>query len=77
MAARNFEDPLPPAAAASRTISSCPYDGNAPDDPSRVLAAEGRLNPRNHNHDDHKHHYQLCRHMKMVSNSSQNNRSSR
>ena len=24
----NFEAPLPPAAAASRTISSCPYDGN-------------------------------------------------
>ena len=29
MAARNFEAPLPPAAAASSTISSCPYDGNA------------------------------------------------
>ena len=28
MAARNFEAPLPPAAAASSTISSCPYDGN-------------------------------------------------
>ena len=25
----NFEAPLPPAAAASSTISSCPYDGNA------------------------------------------------
>ena len=31
MAARNFEAPLPPAAAAFRTISSCPYDGNGPD----------------------------------------------
>ena len=31
MAARNFEAPLPPAAAASSTISSCPYDGNGDD----------------------------------------------
>ena len=27
----NFEAPLPPAVAASSTISSCPYDGNGVD----------------------------------------------